>query len=664
MMVGGHAGGHGHHGGFRGADTGLPFAGVPSELREGFDRLVAEEPELAVDEAGVSYSPTTPDDERRPFTLRRFLAPHRLALLGALVLVVVETAAGLVGPVLTQIGIDEGIGRGDVGVLLAAAAAYLAAVALNAGAGAARVAWTGRVGERLMLALRVRVFSHLQRLSLDWFTGEKAGRILTRMTSDIDALTALFHDGLVNLVVQGLTVVVVTAVLFSYDPSLALVTLAVIVPAMAAATLWFRATSDHGYGAVRQRISEVLSDLQESLAGIRLVTAHNRQRHNVEQHRRILEDYLEANVYTGHVSAVYAPGAELIAVLGQAVLLLVGGQRVLRGQLTVGELAAFLLFLSTFFAPIQQLVHLYTTYQAGQAATAKLRELLATEPAVAEAPDAVELPPLAGEVRLEGVSFAYQPGNPVLRQVDLTVAPGETVALVGPTGSGKSTIAKLVARFYDPDEGRVLVDGHDLRQVTLASLRRQLGVVPQEPFLFAGSVRDNIAFGRPEATTEELLEACRALGIDELVERLPQGLDTPVHERGSSLSSGQRQLLALARAFVARPRVLVLDEATSSLDLHSEAIVERALDAVLEGRTSVLIAHRLATAMRADRIAVVEGGRIVEIGSHAQLCAAGGRYAALHAAWARAGGGREQTGTEDSSSDGAAWPPGDGGGPG
>ncbi|MDP9019415.1 MAG: ABC transporter ATP-binding protein/permease [Actinomycetota bacterium] len=644
MIGGGHHGGHGHRGGFRADDTGLPFAGVPSELRERFDQLVAEEPEIPVDES-VRFSPSTPEAERHPFTLRRFLAPHRLPLLGAFLLVVVETGAGLVGPVLTQIGIDEGIGRGDLGVLVATALAYLMAVALNAGAGAARLAWTGRVGERLMLTLRVRVFAHLQRLSLDWFTDEKAGRVLTRMTSDIDALAALFHDGLVNMVVQGLTVVVVAVVLFTYDAFLATATLAVIVPAMAAATLWFRATSDRGYGTVRRRIAEVLSDLQESLAGIRLVTAHNRQRHNVEQHRRILEDYLDANVYTGQVSAVYAPGAELIAVLGQAVVLLVGGQRVLRGDLSVGELTAFLLFLSTFFAPIQQLVHLYTTYQAGQAATAKLRELLATQPAVAEAPDAVELPPVSGEVRLEGVSFAYEPGAPVLHDVDLSVHPGETVALVGPTGSGKSTIAKLISRFYDPDEGRVLLDGHDLRQVTLASLRRQVGVVPQEPFLFAGSVRDNIAFGRPDASSEDLLDACRALGIEELVGRLPQGLDTPVHERGSSLSSGQRQLLALARAFVARPRVLVLDEATSSLDLRSEAIVERALDAVLEGRTSILIAHRLSTAMRADRIAVVEGGRIIEMGSHAELCAGGGRYAALYAAWARAGGSRAPTGS-------------------
>ncbi len=642
MMIGGGAGGHHHapggHRGFRG-DDGLPFAGVPAELRERYDQLVAEEPDVAVEELVVAFPAVVPPAERRPFTLRGFVAPYWPAMLATLLLVVVETATGLVGPVLTQVAIDQGIGRADVAVLVAAALGFVVAVVANVGAGAARIAFTGRVGERLLLDLRLRVFTHLQRLSLGWFTDERAGRVMTRMTSDIDALSALFHDGLVNLVVQALTVVVVSVVLFSYDVTLALVTLAVVVPAMTGATLWFRTRSDRGYGEARRRLADVLSDLQESLAGIRLVAAHNRQGHNVERHRRVLAGYRDANVYTGTVGAWYSPGTELVATAGQAVLLVVGGQRVLRGQMSVGELTAFLLFLATFFAPIQQLVHLYTTYQSGQAAAAKLRELLATEPAVAERADAVELGPVEGEVRLESVDFTYGPGTPeVLHHVDLTVRAGETLALVGPTGSGKSTIAKLINRFYDPTGGRVLIDGHDLRDVTLESLRRQIGVVPQEPYLFAGSVRDNIAFARPHVDDAELEEACRVLGLDALIERLPQGLATPVHERGSSLSSGQRQLLALARAFVARPRVLILDEATSSLDLRSEAVVERALDVLLEGRTSILIAHRLATAMRAHRIAVVDAGRIMEIGSHDELVAAGGRYAGLYAAWSRATG--------------------------
>ncbi|MGI9120250.1 MAG: ABC transporter ATP-binding protein [Acidimicrobiales bacterium] len=634
MMVGG---GHHHgggHGGFRGDNSGLPFAGVPSELQERFDQLLAEEPELTVDEADIDFAALVPADQRRPFTLRRFVAPHWRSLLGVLLLVIVETATGLVGPILTQVGIDDGIGDGNIGILVVATIGYLVAVGANVGIGAARIAWTGRVGERLMLALRVRVFTHLQRLSLGWFTNERAGRVMTRMTSDIDALSALFQDGLVNLVVQALTVVVVTVVLFSYDATLALVTLGVVVPAMTVATLWFRGRSDRGYRAVRRRLADVLADLQESLAGIRLVTAHNRQGHNTERHRRVLVGYRDANVYTGVLGALYAPGTELVATVGQGALLVVGGHRVLRGELSVGELTAFILFLATFFAPIQQLVNLYTTYQSGQAAAVKLRELLGTPPEVAEAPDAHELPPIEGEVRLDDVSFSYG-SSPVLHSIGLTIHPGETFALVGPTGSGKSTIAKLVTRFYDPTAGRVLVDGHDLRTLTIDSLRRQIGVVPQEPFLFAGSVRDNIAFARPGASEEELTQAVEVLGIDELIRQLPQGLDTPVHQGGSSLSSGQRQLLALARAFVGRPRVLVLDEATSSLDLRSEAIVERALDALLEGRTAILIAHRLATAMRADRIAVVDDGRIAEVGAHDELVLAGGRYAALYAAWSR-----------------------------
>ena len=633
MIGGGHHHGHGH--GARADTNGLPFAGVPSELRRRYDELAAEEPTIDLDEGGVTFSLRVPPSERRPFGLRGFVLPHWRPLLGAFVLVVIETGASLIGPVLTQIGIDDGIARGNLGVLVAVTVAYLVAIALNVVASAARIAWTGRVGERLMLALRVRVFTHLQRLSLGWYTREKTGRVLTRMTSDIDALASLFHDGLVNMVVQALSVIVVAAVLFSYDAILAMVTLAVVVPAMVVATLRFRTASDQGYGAVRRRIADVIADLQESLVAIRLVSAHNRAPHNVARHLAVLGRYLDANIYTGRIGALYGPASEMVAVAGQAVLLMVGGHRVLRGQLSVGELSAFILFVATFFAPISQLVHLYTTYQAGQAAASKLRELLATQPSVGEAPDAIELHPVEGTVRLEAVSFSYEPEDAVLHGVDLEIRAGETFALVGPTGSGKSTIAKLVTRFYDPTEGRVLIDDVDLRHVTLDSLRRQLGIVPQEPFLFAGSVRDNIAFARPQASDEELTEACRALGVDVLVERLPQGLDTPVHERGSSLSSGERQLLALARAFVARPRVLVLDEATSSLDLRSEATVAQALDVLLEGRTAILIAHRLATAMRADRIAVVVDGRVVEVGTHDELLAAGGAYATLYAAWSR-----------------------------
>jgi ATP-binding cassette subfamily B protein len=626
-------GGGGFTGGFPGAGgpaSGLPFAGIPPELQTRVDDLLETEPaHPAVEHVAFSHV----DHDRRPFTLRRFLRPHRLALLGALGLVVVETVAMQAGPLLTQIGIDRGIREGSRSTLLAVAGLYLLAVVLNAGASALRIAWTGRVGESLMFDLRVRIFSHLQRLSVPFFTEEKAGRLMTRMTSDLESLTQLFQDGLVQMVVQGLTIVVVTVILFTMDVQLAAVTLLAVVPGMVALTWWFRGASLRSYGVVRDRIADVLSHLAESLSGIRIVTAHNRQRHNIVEHANVAGDHRAANDETARVSAIYGPSVEAIGIAGQAFILLVGGRMVLDGDLQIGELAAFVLYLTAFFAPIQQMVQLYDTYQKGQSSVTKLRELLGTEPSVPERPGAVELPPVRGEIRFEDVTFAYAPGRPVLVDVDLTIAAGETFALVGATGAGKSTLAKLVTRFHDPAQGRVLLDGHDLRDVTLTSLRRQLGVVPQEAFLFGGSMRDNIAFARPEATDDEVLEACRAVGIDDLVERLPQGIDTPVHERGVALSSGERQLLALARAFLARPRVLVLDEATSNLDLRSEARIEHALDVLLEGRTAIVIAHRLATAMRADRIGVVDGGRIAELGSHDELVAAGGRYAAMFATW-------------------------------
>jgi len=399
-------------------------------------------------------------------------------------------------------------------------------------------------------------------------------------------------------------------------------------------TLWFRAASDRGFALVRDRIALVMADLSENLSGMRVITAHNRRRHNLVHHRNVVGEYTDANNYTAKVGALYGPGAEAVSVAGQAILLVVGANLVLDGKLGLGELTAFFLYLTMFFAPIQQLVQLYNVYQQGRAALRKLADVLDTAPSVPEAEDAVDLPPIDGEIRLEGVTFAYRPGLPaVLRDVDLVIEPGETIAVVGETGAGKSTIAKLVTRFYDPTAGRVLIDGYDLRTVTFASLRRQIGVVPQEPFLFAGSIRDNITFADPDASDEDIAEACRLIGLDDVVARQADGLDSAVHERGVSLSSGERQLLALTRAFLARPRVLVLDEATSNLDLQSETRIERALDVLLEGRTAIIIAHRLATAMRADRIAVVHDGRIVEIGSHDELLRLDGRYAALFATW-------------------------------
>lgn len=610
-------------------DAGLPHAGVPGHLQDEVDAVLAREPEHPDPE--ITFSHRSTEDE--PFTLRSFLWPHRRAMTGAAALVVLEAVALQAGPLLTQIGIDNGVVPGDRGVLVTVALLYVLSIVVHALTSRFRTLVTGTLGENLTRALRIRVFAHLQRQSLSFYTDEKAGVLMTRMTSDIEALSQLFQEGLVNFAVQALTLVVITGVIIWLDPMLALITLLVVLPATLLSSNWFRKASDASYGAVRDRIAAVLSDLQESLAGVRVITAHNRRAHNVVHHTDVVGDHKSANLAAIRAASIYTPGTEAIAIAGQAMILLIGGAMVIDGRLDIGELTAFLLYLAAFFAPIQTLTQLYNGYQQGQAAVTKLRELLATRPSVEEAADAVELPPVEGRIDLVGVTFGYDDATPVLHDVDLHLAAGESLAVVGPTGAGKSTIAKLVTRFYDPQQGRVCIDGHDLRTVTIESLRRQLGVVPQEAFLFAGTIRDNVSFARPEATDAEVREAIESVGMADLVAAMPDGLDTVVHERGSSLSAGERQLLALARAFLARPRVLVLDEATSNLDLQSEARIEAALDVLLEGRTAVIIAHRLATVMKADRIAVVDEGRIVEIGSHAELVAAGGRYAAMHATW-------------------------------
>ena len=600
---------------------------LPATLEQTLQARVAAEPDPVDSDLDFSHVPPA----RQRFTLWSFLRPHRKAMVAGIVLVTLETLALQAGPLLTQRAIDRGVVRGDVRELVIAGILYVLAVVASVVLMRARIAWTGRLGLQLVKQLRVLVFAHVQRLSQAFFTEARIGRVMTRMTSDIEALTQLLQDGIVNLLVQGLTLVIVVGVLFTLDAQLALVVVVVIVPLMVALTLWFRKRSEQAYGVERERLADVLGDLQENLSGTRVVTAFDRSAHNASSHRGLLGGLRAAKVRVGRVSGLYAPAVDAVGALGQALVLVVGGRMLLAGDLTIGELTAFVLYLNAFFAPIQQLVNLYNTYQAGTASVHKLDDLLAAEPSVRERPGAQELGAVDGRVVFEQVSHEYLPGVPVLREVDLVIPAGQTLALVGPTGAGKSTLAKLITRSYDPTSGRVTVDGQDLREVTLTSLRRQIGVVPQEPFLFSGTLRDNLVLGDPDAADAEVLQTCRTIGLD--VEALPLGLDTLVLERGVSLSSGQRQLLALARALLPRPRVVVFDEATSNLDLQSEAAVEKALTVLLEGRTAVIIAHRLTTAIRADRVAVVDGGRLLELGTHGELLAAGGLYSRMHATW-------------------------------
>jgi ATP-binding cassette, subfamily B, bacterial len=627
-------GAFGRTGGSRAAAApggGLPFAGIPPELQDGVDRLLAEEPDHGEPTARFSHRA-----DERPGTrlsLRGLIFRHWRLGAAAVVLVTIVSITNQAGPALIEYGINNGMLKKNFGVVLAVAGIFLAAIAITALSQRAQTRVTGRLAARVMNDLRVRVFAHLQRLGLDFYTDEKSGVIMTRMTSDIENLQQLLQDGLAQFVVQGLTMIVITVVLFTMNVELTLITLALIVPALTIASLWFRRASQRGYDRVRDGIANVLADLSESLHGVRTVTAHNRQRYNVVQHRNVVGDYRAANNYTAQINAIYGPGTTLLGYLGQATLLAVGGNMVAEHQLSIGALVAFFLYLNRFFAPIQLLVQQYNAFQQGHASIVKLRTLFAIQPSTPEAADGEQLGPIAGEIVFDHVTFGYDPEVPVIHDIELRIQAGETVAFVGQTGAGKSTLAKLITRFYDPTAGRVLIDGHDLRDVTLDSLRRQLGVVPQEPFLFAGSLRYNIAFACPDASDDQVWQAVRAVGLADVVERMPDGVDTIVHERGQTLSSGERQLIALARAFLAHPRVLVLDEATSNLDLLSETKIEAALDVLLEARTAVLIAHRLTTAMKADRIIVVDEGRVVEAGSHEQLIAQRGRYAGMYATW-------------------------------
>ena len=612
-----------------GRAAGLPFAGIPSEMIEGVEKILAKETEHPT--PPVTFSQVMASD--RPFTLWSFLAPYKLLILAAFLLVAVETALAQISPFLISKAIDHGIMAGNMRVLLLIVLIKLGAIALNVVARWGHISFAGRLSARMLMMLRIRVFCHFQRLSLDFFTGEKAGRLLTRITSDIEALTNLFRDGLVQLVIQILSVFMIGFYLFYLNQKLAVITVALVFPVLFLLTLRFRIKSRKGWMTVRERISDVLADLSESLGGIRIIAAHNRRRHNVINHNNVVGRHFDARIYTAKLGAFFGTNTGIIGIGGRALLILYGGAMVLDGELKIGELIGFLLYYSMFFGPIRTLAGLYNQFQAGNAAVRKIRDVLDTVPSVPEDPKATDLPPIKGDITIEKVDFSYIPDAPVLKNIDLHINPGETFAFVGPTGAGKSTIAKLITRFYDPDRGRVLLDGVDLKDVTIGSLRSQIGVVPQEAFLFHGSIRENIAFSRGDAAEEEIMEACRVVGIDDLIERLPAGLDTPCHERGVSLSSGERQLVALARAFLARPRVLVLDEATSSLDLKSERKVEKALDVLLEGRTSIIIAHRLATAMRAQRIAVIDDGEIKELGSHDELVEKGGKYAEMYATY-------------------------------
>ena len=594
-------------------------------------RIGEKQDDLPIDE-------TTPRRREARALLFALLRPYRWIVLALAFVVIVENGARLSVPLLVQRGIDHGIpplvDGGSARDLLTIVGALCVVVLVQAVSRMFFLRRSGRVGQEVLLEVRRRVFRHFGRLDVAFHDRYTSGRVVSRSTNDVEAIQDMLENGFDSLITAVLTLFGTAALLITLDWRLGLMCL-VAFPILVALVWWFRTESAKTYRLVRESAALVIVQFVETMTGIKAVQAYRREPRNQEIFSDVADEYREINEKTFKLLAVFMPGVKLVGNITTGVVLLYGGYRVLNGQMTIGTLTAFLLYLRMFFEPMQEISQFFNTFQSASSALEKLAGVLTQQPAIADPAAPVSLPAVRGDIDFDHVEFAYAPGRPVLPGLDLRVPAGQTVALVGTTGAGKTTIAKLIARFYDPTAGAVTLDGVDLRDLAQADLRRHVVMVTQENVMFSGTVADNIRFGRPDATDAEVRAAAAAVGADRFIDALPDGFDTDVAKRGGRLSAGQRQLVAFARAFLADPAVLILDEATSSLDIPSERMVQRALETVLADRTAVVIAHRLSTVQIADRVLVLEHGRVIEDGAPGELVdRPDGAYAALHRAWA------------------------------
>jgi ATP-binding cassette, subfamily B, bacterial len=568
--------------------------------------------------------------------LGSLLRPYASTVALLAIVVVVENAARLSVPLLVQRGIDHGIppiaDGGSARELLAIVATLCGVVLTQTISRMYFLRRSGRIGQEVLLELRRRIFRHFQRLDVAFHDRYTSGRVVARSTNDVEAIQDMLETGFDGLITAILTLLGTSVLLVVLDVRLGLMCLCAF-PVLVLLVWWFRTESSKTYKKVRESAALVIVQFVETMTGIKAVQAYRREPRNQEIFEDVADQYKTINERAFKLLAVFMPGVRLVGNITTGVVLLYGGYLVLEGEMTIGTLTAFLLYLRIFFEPMQEISQFFNTFQSAAAALEKIAGVLAETPGIQDPPDPIDLPNVKGAIAFRGLEFEYAPGRPVLPDLNLEIPAGQTVALVGTTGAGKTTIAKLIARFYDPTAGSVSLDGVDLRDVAQAELRRHVVMVTQENFMFEGSVADNIRFGRPDASDDEVRAAARAVGADRFIDALADAYDTDVAKRGGRLSAGQRQLIAFARAFLADPAVLILDEATSSLDIPSERLVQRALATVLADRTAVVIAHRLSTVQIADRVLVLDHGRIVEDGPPDELILGDGRYAALHRAW-------------------------------